>query len=104
MRNRPHTLPPERLYLAHLAPYLMETEKELEARLRGVRAENEELIGEIGRQRVQVERLVEGFEAVVRDLESANEVMGGVVEGGDLAREVEEVERELKAAGREAKL
>lgn len=79
-RCRPHTLPPTRLYLAHLAPYLAETEIELQAELKQIEAENENLAQGLQGQRDEVERLVAGLETVVRDLEAANEVMDGVVE------------------------
>ena len=66
---RPHTLPPTRLYLAHLAPYLAETEIELHAELKQMQAENETLALGLQGQRDEVERLVAGLET-------------GVVEGG----------------------
>ena len=100
----PHTLPPERIYLAHLAPYLRETEKELEAELKALQTENEEMVEEIRAQGQEVEKLVGGLESVIADLAGANEAMGGVVEGGEMTREVMEIEEELKGTGREAKL
>lgn len=103
---RPHTLPPERLYLAHLAPYLSETEKQLQADLKQAKAENEDLAVRIQSQREEIEKLVAGLESVVRDLEGANLVMGEVVEEGNIVNEVREVEEELRGAtaGRDAKL
>lgn len=96
--NRPHTLPPHSLYLAHLAPYLTTTQTQLEAELQAVQIENEKLAKAVEGQRDEVERLVGGLEAVIADLEEANGVMGGVVEGGDIRREALEVEGEI--AGR----
>lgn len=55
-------------------------------------------------QREEVEKLVAGLESVVRDLEGANGVMGEVVEGEQMAKEVREVEEEIRSAGRDAKL
>lgn len=101
---RPHTLPPERLYLAHLAPYLAETEKELQAELQRTQAENETLVLEIQGQREEVEKLVAGLESVVRDLEEANGVMSEVVEGEQMASEVRELENEIRGSGSDAKL
>lgn len=101
---RPHTLPPTRLYLAHLAPYLAETEIELQAELKQIQAENENLALGLQGQRGDVERLVAGLETVVRDLESANEVMDGVVEGGELRKELSEMEEELRGLGREREM
>ncbi|MCJ1254763.1 hypothetical protein MMC24_002579 [Lignoscripta atroalba] len=99
-----HMLPPEQLYLAHLSPYLQETQRELDGKIRGVEVENEELMEGIKRQREEVERLVGGLEGVIGDLEGANEVMDGVLGDGEVRREVVEVEMEVRAVGREAKL
>jgi kinetochore protein NNF1 len=102
---RPHTLPPERLYLAHLAPYLTETEKELQAELERTQTENETLALEVQRQRHEVEHLMAGLESVIKDVESANGVMDEVIEGEDLGKETREMEEEIRtAAGRGAKL
>lgn len=98
--NRPHTLPPQSLYLAHLAPYLTSTQAQLESELQVVQAENEQLAKGIEGQRDEVERLVSGLEAVIADLEGANGVMEGVVEGAELRREVMEVETEVGGRGR----
>ena len=102
--SRLHMLPPEQLYLAHLSPYLQETQRELDGKIRGVEVENEELMEGIKRQREEVERLVGGLEGVIGDLEGANEVMDGVLGDGEVRREVVEVEMEVRAVGREAKL
>ncbi|MCJ1438338.1 hypothetical protein MMC27_007726 [Xylographa pallens] len=75
----PHLLPPLDLYNAHLAPQLVPIQAELEERLRSTRTRNEELVTLIRTQREEVERLVGGLEAVVRDLDGANEAMGEVV-------------------------
>ena len=50
-------------------------------------------------QKDEVERLVSGLEAVIRDLEEANGVMEGVVEGGEVGRETLEVEGEAGGRG-----
>lgn len=100
----PHTLPPERLYLAHLAPYLQQTENELESELKRLQSENEELVEGIQGQREEAEHLVGGLEAFIADLERANEIMGIEVDGNGVRKEVADVEQELRAAGREAKL
>ena len=69
-----------------------------------MQAENEEIVEEIRAQSQEVEKLVGGLESVIADLEGANEAMGGVVEGGEMSREVMEIEEELKGSGRDAKL
>lgn len=101
---RPHTLPPQSLYLAHLAPYLTSTQAQLEAELQTVQAENEQLAKGLEGQGDDVERLISGLEAVIADLEGANEVMGAVVEGGEIKREVMEVEGELGGRARGSRL
>ncbi|MCJ1486642.1 hypothetical protein MMC06_006820 [Schaereria dolodes] len=99
-----HTLLPEQLYLAHLSPYLQQTQKVLEERLRNTRVQNEELVQVTQQQREEIEQLIGGLEGVVRDLEGANEAMDGVLRDGEMKREVSEVEHEIRIVGREAKL
>lgn len=74
-------LPPTELYTAHLSPQLAPIQAELEERLRSTRARNEELVALIQREREEVESLVNGLEAVVRDLEGAKKVLGPVAGG-----------------------
>ena len=95
MSDRPHTLPPQSLYLAHLAPYLISTQSQLESELTAVQVENVQLAKGIEGQRDEVEKLVSGLEAVIADLEGANAVMGEAVEGGDIRKEALEVEGEI---------
>ena len=102
--NRPHTLPPERLFLAHLAPYLTQTETELDGELKRLQAENEELVDGIQGQHEETERLVGGLETFIADLERANEIMGNGVDGNGVKKEIANIEQEFRAAGREAKL
>lgn len=72
----PHTLPPHKLYLAHLAPYLASTETQLLSSLSTTQAENSELALQIQSQWEQAETLLSGLEKVISDLEAANEMMG----------------------------
>ncbi|KAL8649334.1 MAG: hypothetical protein Q9226_005618 [Calogaya cf. arnoldii] len=104
VREPPHTLPPERLFLAHLAPYLTQTEIELEGELKRLQSENEELLDGIQGQQEETERLVGGLEAFIRDLERANEIMGNEVDGNGVKKEIADIEQDFRAAGREAKL
>ena len=87
--SRPHLLPPQSLYLAHLAPYLTSTQTQLQNELQALQTENETLAKGIEGQRVEVGRLVGGLEAVIRDLEEANGVMEGVEVGRGETLEVE---------------
>ncbi|KAL8642124.1 MAG: hypothetical protein Q9228_001149 [Teloschistes exilis] len=104
IREPPHTLPPERLYLAHLAPYLQRTEMELDGELKRLQSENEELVDSIQAQREETEILVGNLERFIADLERANELMNKEVEGNGIKKELADVEQEMQAVGREAKL
>ena len=55
-------------------------------------------------QKDEVEKLMAGLEGVIADLEGANVVMGKVVEDDWMGREIREMEEEVRAAGRDAKL
>ena len=102
--NRPHTVPPERLFLAHLAPYLTQTETELEGELKRLQSENEELSDGIQSQQEEMEQVVGGLEAFLADVERANEIMSNEVEGNSVKKEIADIEQDFRAAGREAKL
>ncbi|KAL8778922.1 MAG: hypothetical protein Q9203_001605 [Teloschistes exilis] len=104
IREPPHTLPPERLYLAHLAPYLQRTEMELDGELKRLQSENEELVDSIQAQREETEILVGNLERFIADLERANELMNKEMEGNGIKKELADVEQEMQAVGREAKL
>jgi len=99
--SRPHLLPATELYNAHLSPQLVPIQAELEERLRSTRARNEELVALIHRQREEVESLVKGLEAVVSDLEGANEVLGPVV--GSVREEMMQMAEEGRG-GKEARV
>lgn len=94
--HRPHTLPPQSLYLAHLAPYLAATQAQLSTQLHTIQAENTRLAQGVEGQRDEVERLVGGLEALMADLEGANAVMGEVVGGEEMRREAVEMETEME--------
>ncbi|KAL8871610.1 MAG: hypothetical protein Q9174_002600, partial [Haloplaca sp. 1 TL-2023] len=103
-KEPPHTLPPERLYLAHLAPYLKQTETELGAELQRLQSDNEELVEAIQGQKEETELLIGGLEAFIADLERANDLMNDEIDGNGIRKEVTDIEQELQAAGREAKI
>ena len=56
----------------------------------------------IQKQREEVGRLVGGLETVMKDLEGANEVLGGIV--GDVKSELVELGPEVGRGGRAARL
>ena len=103
-RDRPHTLPPRSLYLAHLAPYLASTQSQLEGELQTLQAKNVQLAKGVDAQSDEVERLVSGLEALIADLEGANAVMSEVVEGGGVKKEAMEVENEVGERSRGSRL
>ncbi|KAL8999497.1 MAG: hypothetical protein Q9169_001702 [Polycauliona sp. 2 TL-2023] len=104
VREPPHTLPPDRLFFAHLAPYLTQTETELEVELKRLQSENEELLDGIQTQQEETERLVGGLETFIADLERANEITGTEIDGNGVKQQIAGIEQGFRAAGREAKL
>ena len=104
LSRSPHMLPPQSLYLAHLAPYLASTQSQLETELQAVQIENEQLAKGVERQRDEVERLVSGLEAVVADLEGANGAMSDATEGGEVRREAIEMDGEVGRRPRGSRL
>jgi kinetochore protein NNF1 len=67
--------------------------------LQSSQQENHALMEQITAQRAEIERLVNGVEGVVRDLEGSVEVMGSGIGRGveGLRAEVWEMEEEVKA-------
>ena len=92
---RMHEIPPQQLFLAHLTPYLNETRTKLEAEMVQSQDENERLMKDIHGQEEEVESIINGLEAAIRDLEGANEAMEDAVEKGDVKSEAREVDREI---------
>lgn len=91
----PHTLPAQQLYISHLAPRLKGYDTEIKARQEALAGENQELIERVMQQRRDIQRLMEGLEGVVGDLNGSvkalvPEEMEGLREGN---REVDEVMR-----------
>ena len=72
--------------------------------LQRLQSDNEELVEAIQGQKEETELLVGGLEAFIADLEGANDLMNNEVDGNEIRKEVTDMEQELQAAGREAKL
>ncbi|KAK3313528.1 Nnf1-domain-containing protein [Apodospora peruviana] len=89
----PHTLPAETVLAAHLAPHLASQQSQLNAKLQTVQSHNARLFTEIQEQRAEMEQLLAAVEAVLADVDGANELLDGVVE--DLAQETRAVEVEM---------
>lgn len=96
-----HAIPPQQLYLAHLAPYLKETQNTLEGEMLQLQADNETLLREIEAQEQEVEGMVSSLEAVIRDLEGANQVLDQVVGDGSIRTDARELHAEI--TGRKGK-
>lgn len=77
---------------------------ELDGELKRLQSENEELVDSIQVQREETEQLVGNLETFIADLERANELMNQEVEGNGIKKEMADVEQEMQAAGRDAKL
>ncbi|TKA66122.1 hypothetical protein B0A49_12515 [Cryomyces minteri] len=84
----PHTLPPSRLLHAHLSASshqlsggdfasLPQYQSTLHARLSTTQSQNAALMTSVTQQRQQIERLIQGLESVVKDLDGSVEVLGG---------------------------
>lgn len=104
MSYRPHTLPPQSLYLAHLAPYLASTQAQLETELQALQTENAQLAKGVEDQRDEVEKLASGLEAVIADIEGANKVLGEAVDGEGIRTEAMEIESEIGGKPRGSRL
>lgn len=76
----------------------------MEGELKRLQSENEELLDGVQSQREETERLVGGLEAFIADLERANEITGHEVDGSGVKKEIADIEQELHATGRQAKL
>ena len=103
---RIHETPPEQLFLAHLAPFMKETETNLEAEISQMEAENAQLLKSMRESEEEADKMAGDLEIIIKDLESASEVVDDAVSGGDLKREVRNVDEQIVArdVGRESRL
>jgi kinetochore protein NNF1 len=85
----PHLLLPTAILAAHLAPQLASTQSQLNAKLQTTQSQNATLYRTILEQRKEIERLMDGLETTVRDLEGADGRLGGELVGEGSLREVE---------------
>ena len=99
-------MPPQQLYLAHLAPYLEETRTKLEAEMTQLQEENEILMKGIQGQEEEVERIVGGLEAVINDMEDAHGIMEEALGDREARTEAREVDAEIagRTGGRGSRL
>ncbi|GAB7358418.1 hypothetical protein MBLNU230_g2485t1 [Neophaeotheca triangularis] len=71
----PHTLPPNQLYAAHLAPFLAEHSKQLQTKQEAVQAENKARLERVLEQRKEIEALVRGLETKVDGVQAAAKLL-----------------------------
>ncbi|KAM0241243.1 hypothetical protein ACHAPO_002048 [Fusarium lateritium] len=81
----PHMLPPPTILAAHLTPTLTAHQSQLNARLQTTQSQNALLYDEVQRQREEIRALLDTLEAVVADVQGANDALRPVV--NDVAAE-----------------
>ncbi|KAF5534040.1 kinetochore-associated NNF1 [Fusarium mexicanum] len=84
-RADPHLLPPSAILAAHLTPALTAHQSQLNARLQTTQSQNTLLYDEVRRQREEIRTLLDALEAVVADVQGANDALRPVVD--DIAAE-----------------
>ncbi|KAI1187024.1 Nnf1-domain-containing protein [Nemania serpens] len=89
----PHTLPPDEVLAAQLAPHLAQQQSQLNAKLQTTQAHNAKLSEDIQRQRAEITSLVSLLEKALEDVDDANRMMDDV--GDDVARETRTIEVEM---------
>ncbi|KAI5305358.1 hypothetical protein KEM56_004634 [Ascosphaera pollenicola] len=87
----PHTLPPEELYKAHLAPYLIKSKAALDEQMKSAGEENIRLSETIQKQRQQIQKLLTSLDSVIDDLEAAAKVTAQFDQDTKMRDEAEEV-------------
>ncbi|KAH7188375.1 Nnf1-domain-containing protein [Fusarium flagelliforme] len=81
----PHMLPPSTILAAHLTPTLTAHQSQLNARLQTTQSQNALLHDEVQRQREEIRALLDALEAVVADVQGANDALRPIVD--DVAAE-----------------
>lgn len=86
--------------MAHLTPYLQQETQRLESRLLASQQHNTQMMEHIQSQRAEMERLVSGLEAVVKDIEASVESMqvDSDVRQSQLREEIWQMEQEIQAS------
>ncbi|KAL2845778.1 Nnf1-domain-containing protein [Aspergillus pseudodeflectus] len=96
-RVPPHTLPPDELFRAHLTPQLEKTKAVLDGKIKATETQNVELAQKVQVQRAEIERLLAGLEAVVRDVEGAAAAATQYGCENNLRKEALQMDEEVKA-------
>ncbi|SPO02873.1 uncharacterized protein DNG_05551 [Cephalotrichum gorgonifer] len=90
----PDLLPPQTVLQAHLSRPLTSTTSHLNAKLQNTQSENERLFAEVTAQRSEIEALVARLEMLSSDVDSANGLLGEVVD--EIAREGRDREAQME--------
>lgn len=93
---RPHTLPPDELFRAHLTPQLEKTKGVLEGKIQATETQNVDLAQRVQAQRAEIERLLAGLETVVADVEGAAAAATEYGSSNNLRREALQMDEEVK--------
>lgn len=103
---RLHELPPEQLFLAHLAPVMKEAESKLEADISHMEAENMQLLHSMRQSEDEVDKMALELATVIKDLEAASDVMGHALDGVNMKAEIRTVDEgiDAKDTGRASRL
>jgi kinetochore protein NNF1 len=93
--DRPHTLTPAEIHLAHLTPFIEQQAADMNTKLSETQQANTQLLSTITAQRTEMEALVRGLENVIHDLEASAQIMAqDDVQG--LSKEIKDLETEMK--------
>ena len=93
--SRPHTLPASTILTAHLHPHVTAQQTHLTTQLQTTQASNARLWAEIQSQRAETEALLAAVEKVLRDVDGATALLGGVAD--ELAQETRAAEGDVRA-------
>ncbi|RSM13732.1 hypothetical protein CEP52_001858 [Fusarium oligoseptatum] len=92
----PHLLPPSAILAAHTTSSLTAHQSQLNARLQTTQSQNALLHDEVQRQREEIRSLLEALEAVVADVQGANDALRPLVD--EVAAETREGIEAVEAA------
>ncbi|KAE8351762.1 Nnf1-domain-containing protein [Aspergillus coremiiformis] len=93
----PHTLTPEELYRARLAPHLQEAHTAMNAKIESTQNENAALSQRVQSQRLEIDGLMSRLESVIADLEGAATAATQFSAENNLRKEAVQMEEEVKA-------
>ena len=90
----PHTLPPDVILAAHLAPHLAAHQSQLNARIQTLQLRNTALWDEIHGQRAEIKSLMESLENTINDVDRAMKLVVPNIK--PLSKEMKDIEVEMR--------